>query len=401
MRGLGARWRIVSFCLAVACAAALGVTTARANGAAPEAGADWPQWAFNAQHTGYNPRVTGLGTSAVASLKPVFATSLVTEPDPIVVHGKVYLSDSGGGYVQAIDAATGARLWRRGPCGTGEESSDPAYADGSIWIGLDDPGLGAVGTGGNPVKCIQNGDLYITPPSTARGTIYAGGQDGVATALDAATGKIRWIKTVAPPKAANSLESPAVSPDGRFLFLGSGSGIVYKLNASTGRIVWSRFIDTCASSAVAVTASLVYVGGCNLYALSASTGRVVWRTSHFGPEVSTPAIVGDKVIAATIGGSGAYTGAAAFDATTGRSLWFFRDATANAPVTVADGVVYVDEGPVVDMLDSVNGTFIGELFAPAGSAFNGSVVPAEGRVYVCTIASRTGVATLRAYRPGG
>ncbi len=179
----------------------------------------------------------------------------------------------------------------------------------------------------------------------------------------------------------------------------AGNGIVYKLNASTGRVVWSRFIDTCASSAVSVTASLVYVGGCNLYALSASTGRVVWRTSQFGPEVTTPTIVDHRVIASTVNGSGSYTGAAAFNATTGRRLWLFRDATANAPVTAADGVVFIDEGSDVGMLDSGNGTFIGDLFPPPGSTFNGSVVLAEGRVYVCTVAMSNGVATLRAYQP--
>jgi outer membrane protein assembly factor BamB len=149
-----------------------------------------------------------------------------------------------------------------------------------------------------------------------------------------------------------------------------------------------------------VTASLVYVGGCNLYALSPSTGRVVWRTSRFGPEVTTPTIVGDKVIAATVTGTfGAYTGAAAFNATTGRLLWRNGDERATVPLTAADGVVYVDEGSDVDTLDSSNGTFIKTLFPPSGSTFSGSVVPAEGRVYVCIVASSTGVATLAAYQP--
>lgn len=400
MGKLGVR-RFFLFCwLAVAaCAAPLGVTTPSAHAAASETPANWTQWAFDAQHTGYNPHVTGLGRSAVASLEPVFATRLVTGPDPILVNGTVYLSDSGEGYVQAVDAATGAKLWRRLACGTSEQTSDPAYADGSVWVGLDDPGLAAVGAGGASVKCVRNGDLYETPPSTAGGNVYAGGQDGVATALDAATGTIRWIKQVAPVKSDNSLESPAVSPDGRFLYVGSANGIVYKLNESTGRVVWSRYIDTCATSAVSVTGSLVYVGGCNLYALSPATGRVVWRTSHFGPEVTTPTIVGDKVIAATVNGFGSYTGAAAFNASTGRRLWLFRDATANAALTVADGVVYIDDGSDLTMLDTSNGAFVDVLLPPGGSKFNGSVVPAEGRLYVCTIATRTGAATLRAYQP--
>ncbi len=404
-----ARGRAVLFVAAAALAFGAGGAVAAANAAASQVTADWTQWAFNARHTGYNSHETALNTSAVATLKPVFATSLVTQPDPIVVNGKVYLSNNISGFVQAVDATTGAKLWTRGACVPGEETSDPAFAGGSVWVGLADPGLAGVGAGGTGVKCVQKGDLYPTPPSAAGGTVYAGGQDGVATAVDAVTGQVRWIQQVAPAPAAVLLYSPAVSPDGRFLFIGSANGTVYKLNAGTGRVLWSRFIDTCASSAVSVTASLVYVGGCNLYALSPSTGRVVWRTSRFGPEVTTPTIVGDKVIAATATGTfGAYTGAAAFNATTGRLLWRNGDerATVNpfpgggpVPLTAADGVVYVDEGSDVDALDSSNGTFIKTLFPPSGSSFSGSVVPAEGRVYVCIVASSTGVATLAAYQP--
>jgi outer membrane protein assembly factor BamB len=242
-----ARGRAVLFVAAAALAFGAGGAVAAANAAASQVTADWTQWAFNARHTGYNSHETALNMSAVARLKPVFATSLVTQPDPIVVNGKVYLSNNISGFVQAVDATTGAKLWTRGACGTGEETSDPAFAGGSVWVGLADPGLAAVGAGGTSVKCVQTGDLYPTPPSAAGGTVYAGGEDGVATAVDAVTGQVRWIQQVAP---AISLDSPAVSPDGRFLLIGSANGTVYELNAGTGRVLWSRFIDTCASSAV-------------------------------------------------------------------------------------------------------------------------------------------------------
>lgn len=392
--------RLLACLVAAVCGTTLGGAIVAANAAASRVPANWAQWAFNAQHTGYNSHATGLDKSAVAGLKPVFSTSLVTQPDPIVVNGTVYLSNNFSGYVQAVDATTGAKLWRRGACGTGEETSDPAFAGGSVWVGLADPGLAAVGPGGTRVKCVNKGDLYPTPLSAAGGTVYAGGENGVATAVDAVTGQVRWIKQVAQAPAANSLFSPAVSPDGRFLFIGSANGTVYKLDARTGRVLWSRFIDTCASSGVSVTASLVYVGGCHLYALSPSTGRVVWRTSRFGPNVTTPTIVGDKVIAATVTGTfGAYTGAAAFNATTGRLLWRNGDELAMVPLTAADGVVYVDDGSDVDTLDSSNGAFIKTLFPPPGSTFSGSVVPADGRVYACTVNGSTGVATLTAYQP--
>ncbi|MGN6167796.1 MAG: hypothetical protein ACTHQQ_06445 [Solirubrobacteraceae bacterium] len=62
-------------CLVAAVCATLGVATAAANTTASQVRADWTQWAFNAQHTGYNPHVTGLGRSAAAGLNPAFATA--------------------------------------------------------------------------------------------------------------------------------------------------------------------------------------------------------------------------------------------------------------------------------------------------------------------------------------
>ena len=396
----GARGRAV---LLVA-AAVLALGAGAPNAAASRAPDNWTQWAFNAQHTGYNPHVTGLGRSAVRTLKRVFATALVPYPDPIVVNGKVYLSNSGP--VQAINAATGATLWTRSGC-IGAQATDPAFAGGSVWVALDDPGFAAVSPGGTRIKCIQQeakGIFFFTPPSAARGTVYAGSEDGVVTAVDAVTGHVRWSKEVA-PKTAPALDSPTVSPNGRFVFVVGDDGVLYKLNAGTGRVVWSRFIDKClgllAHNAVSMTASLVYVGGCNLYALSPATGHVVWRTSRIGPDVTTPTIVGNEVIATTVGAGGVHSGVAAFNATTGRRLWFDLGPGATVPLTAADGVVYVNQGSDVELLNTSNGKLITTLLPPSGSTFSGSVVLAEGRIYVCTVDTSTGAATLRAYRPAG
>lgn len=384
----------------VSLSAFLGTTaftaSAAANAAASRVPANWTEWAFNAQHTGYNPNAGG--PAVVARLKPVFATRGVGLSDPIVVNGTVYLTDRETFKVQAVDAATGAKLWSRSGC-IQEQPTDPAYAGGSVWVALDDPGLAAVSASGTRIRCISftAGGFHITPPSAARGRVYSGSEDGFVTAADAVTGQVLWSKNVAPN--GTNMESPTVSLDGRFLFVAGDNGILYKLDSASGKVLWSRFIDTCAHSAVSVTASLVYVGGCNLYALSQSTGRVAWRASRFGPDVTTPAIVRGEVLAATVGGSGNFSGVAAFNATTGKRVWFDGGYSATVPLTAAGGVVYVNEGSDIAMIKSGNGAFINYRFAPLGSTFAGSMVPAARRVYVCTVAASTGVATLRAYQP--
>ncbi len=378
------------------CAATLGLANAATNAAAAPVFANWTQWAFNAQHTGYNPQA-GLDRSTVANLTQIFATSPVF-PDPIVVNGNVYSSNPDTFKVQAVDATSGTRLWSRGGC-IGGTPTDPAFAGGSVWVALDDPGLAAVSANGTSVKCVNVSAFdYLTPPSAAGGIVYDGSEGGVVSAVNAVTGQVLWDTEVA-PKQQPGLESPTVSPDGRSLFVVGDNGFLYKLNASTGHVLWSRFIDTCAGTPASVTTSLVYVGGCNLYALSPATGQVVWRTSRFGPFVTTPTIVGGMVIADTVGTSGNSTGAAAFKATTGHRVWFDAGFGATAPLTASAGLVFLNGGYFIAILNSSTGATITDLFSPNESNYAGSVIPAEGRLYVCTVDPSSGVSTLLAYEP--
>jgi outer membrane protein assembly factor BamB len=65
---------------------------------------------------------------------------------------------------------------------------------------------------------------------------------------------------------------------------------------------------------------------------------------------------------------------------------------------IANGVVYLDEGKIV-MLNSSNGALLGVLSPPSSAAsFDGSVIPVDGRVYVCSVGS-TGVVSLDAFEP--
>jgi outer membrane protein assembly factor BamB len=378
------------------CAAMLGSVAVATNAAAAPVFANWTQWAFNAQHTGYNPHA-GLDRSTVASLTQVFATNMVF-PDPIVVDGKVYAANRDTFKVQALDATTGAKLWSRGAC-IGGTPTDPAFAGGSVWVALDDPGLAAVSADGTRVKCVNVSAFdYLTPPSAARGIVYDGSEGGVVSAVNAVTGQVLWDTQVAPSQRP-ALESPTVSQDGGSLFVVGANGFLYKLDTSTGQVLWSRFIDTCAGTPASVTSSLVYVGGCNLYALSPATGQVVWRTSRFGPDVATPTIVGGMVIADTVGTSGNSTGAAAFDATTGHRVWFDAGFGAIAPLTASNGLVFLNGGYFIAILNSSTGATITDLFSPGVSDYTGSVVPAEGRLYVCTLDPSTGARTLLAYQP--
>lgn len=380
---------VVACCIAASASLASGFClTADAS-----ATVNWPEWGFNAQHTGYNPSEGALTRANARHLVQLFATQVRALPDPIVANGVVYLSDNASGTVQAINAITGTVEWTRGSCHTGEETSDPAFAAGDVWIGLDDPGIAAVSGSGTKVQCIAAGDLFLSPPTVEGGSVYAGGQSGVVADIDAATGKLRWTTAI---KGYPSLSSPAVSRDGTAVYVSAGA-YVDKLDGTTGALVWSRYIDTCGESAVAISGSRLFVGGCNLYALSADTGRVLWSSTRLGPNVMTPAVAGDTVVAGAPLSSN-FDAVAGFDAGTGKRLWTSTAAAAASP-TIANGVVYVNEDNFeILMLNSSTGATIGSV-APGPTSLTGSVLPVDGRVYFESVNANGNGGELYAYGP--
>jgi outer membrane protein assembly factor BamB len=348
-------------------------------------GVNWTQEGFNAQHTNANPFEATLSRSNVSHLVPAFDTPIRTGPDPIVANGEVYLSASGAGTVQAINAVTGSLDWTRNACNTGEQTTGPAFAAARVWVGLDDPGIAAISSAGRNVACLQS-DLYTSPPSTYNGVVFAGGADGVVVAINATTGTMMWKTCIRCGQSGGPpLATPAVSTDGKWLFIGSpGTGDVYKLNAQTGALVWTRYVDSCGESAVTVAGSTLLVSGCAVYALSADTGSILWHSNRIGSSISAPAFANGLVAVTALGN---YSGTFALSASTGRTVWSQPDFLGQlfAP-TIANGVVYVDfpEISSLVMYNSSTGAEIGNVGSSSEREFTGSAVVANGRVYVCT-----------------
>ena len=354
---------------------------------------NWNQWGFNAQHTGYNPSETVLTRANVGHLVTAFNTPL--DPsyaydflggNPIVNGGVVYLSASGDGIVEGINGATGAVTMDAIACN--QSTTDPAFASGKIWVGLDDPGVARISTSGATVSCINFGSLMVEAPSAGNGTVYATDDFGTLYAINATTGTLRWSS------CCNYYSSASLSADGTELFVsgGPGGGFVYALKATTGAVIWSKYLDTCGESSIAVSGSMLYVGGCDLYGLAAATGVIKWHSTMLGPDVMTPAVAGSLVIASAPSGAN-YAGIAAFNSTTGKRIWFDNFAAADPP-TIANGVVYIDTagGASLIMLNSSTGAQLGSLAPPSGS-YVGAAIPVDGHVYINTGSS------LIAYQP--
>jgi len=158
---------------------------------------------------------------------------------PQVANGRVYIasqygSGPGGGVLFALNASTGAVLWRfntvAGPepgvqalgLGSGGAWETPLVtSDGSVTYGIGNPYQ-------SPAQAIAHPTAQLYTDSDVN--------------LDAATGKLRWYYQGVP----NDFEdhdmqaSPiSASVNGVPVVIGSGKmGYVYEMNASTGKLIW-------------------------------------------------------------------------------------------------------------------------------------------------------------------
>jgi alcohol dehydrogenase (cytochrome c) len=158
---------------------------------------------------------------------------------PQVASGRVYLasqygSGPGGGPLLALNASTGAVLWKFntvvGPepgaqalgLGSGGAWETPLVSgDGSVTYGIGNPYQ-------SPAAAIEHPSVQLYTDSDVN--------------LDAATGKLRWYYQGVPNdfKDWDMQASPiSASVNGVPVVIGSGKmGYVYEMNATTGKLIW-------------------------------------------------------------------------------------------------------------------------------------------------------------------
>lgn len=154
---------------------------------------------------------------------------------------------------------------------TSNSDTSPAVAGGTVYIGSSDGTVTALNaaTGRLRWTYITEGEV-VSHPVVASGTVYVGlggvglsGSGGV-DALDAATGRLRW--TYATSESANT---PAVA--GGTVYVSDVAGEVYALDATTGRLNWPHIPTEAAGSSLAAAGGTVYIGSDDgtVYALAA------------------------------------------------------------------------------------------------------------------------------------
>jgi outer membrane protein assembly factor BamB len=274
----------------------------------PVANADWPQAGGNPSHAMGHLQVRDtLDTAWHAGIGEGGGFRRKITAQSVVAGGRVFTMDSDA-VVTAYDTASGGRIWRVDTQAKGNRSTN---VGGGIAV---------------------DGD-----------TLYAGTGRAEVLALEAATGKIHWRKSLSAPVRA----APTIA-DGR-LFVLTLDNQLQALASDDGRRLWGYQAPAPDTSVLGLPApayadGLVVAGfgSGDLVALRATSGSVAWSDSlassrgrnsmlDLSAVSGMPVVVDGRVYAGSLGGL-----LLSLDLRSGRRLWERDIATGDTPWVAGD-----------------------------------------------------------------
>jgi len=274
----------------------------------PVANANWPQAGGNPAHAMGHLQVRDtLDTAWRADIGAAGGFRRRITAQPVVAGGRVFTMDSAA-VVTAYDVARGGRIWRLDTQAKGDRSSN---VGGGIAV---------------------DGDI-----------LYAGTGRAEVLALEAATGKINWRKSLGAPVRA----APTIA-DGR-LFVLTLDNQLQALASDDGRRLWgyqasSPDTNVLGLPAPAYADGLVVAGfgSGDLVALRAASGSVAWSDSlasargrnsmlDLSAVSGLPVVADGRVYAGSLGGL-----LLSLDLRSGRRLWERDIATGDTPWVAGD-----------------------------------------------------------------
>ncbi len=232
---------------------------------------------------------------------------------PIVGGGRVYTLDSKA-VVAAVDAESGARLWRVEILSEEEEEGNLggglAYADNRVYVtsGAAQTIALDAATGEEIWRVRMKGPIRAAPTVHA-GRVFAVTVDSQLQALDARDGRELWSHAgIAELASILGYASPAAA--GNMLVAVYPSGEIFAFRIDTGRTVWNdalvslRRVDAISALSTirgqpVIYDDQVYIIGHSgrMVAIDLRTGGRVWEQNFGG--IETPWVAGDFIFVLT------------------------------------------------------------------------------------------------------
>lgn len=239
------------------------------------------------------------------------------------------------GLLQAWPASGPPLAWKA--AGVGEGYSSVSVAGGRVYTLGDVAGsqvmIAKSAADGKTLWTTRVGSPWVDERGGPRGTptvdgdtVYALGTDGDLVAVDAATGKERWRKSLPKDFGGNVMsmwtwsESPLVDGDRVVVTPGAKAAGLVALNKKTGAEIWRTALpdlgprgkDGAGYSSIVIGAGAgvrqyVQLLGRGLIGVDANDGKLLWSYNKVANDVaniSTPIVSGDLVFASTAYGTG-------------------------------------------------------------------------------------------------
>jgi outer membrane protein assembly factor BamB len=301
-----------------------------------------------------------------------------TTSTPVVSQGLV-ITASEAGFVNAIDAATGKKVWIH-KCGTGEFTkgiifTTPFIFDGRIYVGNRAGTLYCLDLkAGEEIFTFQAGEkeIYASPKGDGRGIVF-GTIDGVIWCIDPKDGKPKW-------KVEAHREIGATAAIlGDTIYIPGKDRNLYEIDYATGNLRRKPPFQlpgtTHCTAALGAGYAFLITGGRKCHAIDLLDGKVVWENDATSDDHIPPGYA-DGVAYFPLGQF-----LWAIDGPTGAKLWEFKaEHKVSAPVINGGEVLIAGRDRKFRVIDRKTGTEIWSL--DLGEGFVAGPVLVDGVVYL-------------------
>ncbi len=260
---------------------------------------------------------------------------------PAVADSAVLITTTRGRLV-SLDATSGKRRWQK-RIGTKSESSPLVVGDSAYVATLDGGVLRVRVRDGSVVWSATAPGAIKASLAVAGKNVVVGDYSGKVSAFAQADGKLVWRVASPGPRFRGSgrfYAGPAVAY-GR-VYIGNINGYAMALDARTGKERWVRVVDGFIYSSAAVAKETVFFGSYDkrFYAVNAVTGKKRW-TFDAGERISgSPTVIGRLVFVSTLAPAGRKGVTTALDVDTGKTVWSLPDGR-YSPAVAVDGTLLI------------------------------------------------------------
>lgn len=175
----------------------------------------------------------------------------------------------------------------------GSAITEPLYADGYVYVTIEDGIQAFSGETGEKIWEIHTG-LIVTAPEYADGTLYIVVRNGIQ-AFNGETGEKIWEKTFVEEYSSQDRRYLIVHEG--FVYVGTPEPSVTCLNASSGDMIW-RYTDVRTTPRLRLREDNLLVYSMGLQYIDGETGKKLWEVDESLPSVT---FYSDKIIAEAIG----------------------------------------------------------------------------------------------------